>query len=148
MRQLGIDENSRGERLRYSAIMLDEFKAEITEFIRERLPQAGIFYNSSHVGPGTRDSFLKHYSHLELESLPSGGWGYDHFPATSRYARTLGMNMIGMTGKFHTYWGDFHSLKNRSGLEFECSRCCLTGLVCSIGDHCIPVGKTITAAYD
>jgi hypothetical protein len=148
MRQLGIDENSRGERLRYSAIMLDEFKAEITEFIRERLPQAGIFYNSSHVGPGTRDSFLKHYSHLELESLPSGGWGYDHFPATSRYARTLGMNMIGMTGKFHTYWGDFHSLKNRAALEFECFQMLALGAGCSIGDQLHPGGKLSPAAYD
>ena len=30
-------------------------------------------------------------THLELESLPTGGWGYDHFPLSARYAQTLGM---------------------------------------------------------
>ena len=82
--------------------MLDEFKTEISEFIHSMAPEATIFYNGSHVGPRSKNSF-KEYSHLELESLPSGGWGYDHFPATSRYARNLGKEMIGMTGNsIHT----------------------------------------------
>ncbi len=48
---------------------------------------------------------------------PSGGWGYLHFPLSMRYARTLGLDCLGMTGKFHTSWGDFHSLKNRAALR-------------------------------
>lgn len=148
MNALGLDTSSKANRLKYSAIMLDEFKAEISALIRQLTPNAGIFYNSSHVGPKTRDSFKQHYSHLELESLPSGGWGYDHFPATSRYARTLGMDMIGMTGKFHTYWGDFHSLKNEAALEFECFQMLAMGAGCSIGDQLHPSGRLSPAAYD
>jgi hypothetical protein len=30
--------------------------------------------------PKGSHAFLKWNSHLELESLPTGGWGYDHFP--------------------------------------------------------------------
>ena len=40
-------------------------------------------------------------THLELESLPTGGWGYDHFPLSARYVQGLGMEFLGMTGKFH-----------------------------------------------
>ncbi|HHV11729.1 MAG TPA: hypothetical protein GXX75_15760 [Clostridiales bacterium] len=147
MEELSMDSSSMAERMRYSQHMLEEFKAEITAFIRDRAPETSIFYNSSHVGPASRDSF-KDYSHLELESLPSGGWGYDHFPATSRYARTLGKAMIGMTGKFHTYWGDFHSLKNRAALEFECFHMLAVGAGCSIGDQLHPGGRLSGATYD
>lgn len=122
MQELGMDTESKVERMRYAEHMLDEFKTEISEFIHSMAPEATIFYNGSHVGPRSKNSF-KEYSHLELESLPSGGWGYDHFPATSRYARNLGKEMIGMTGKFHTYWGDFHSLKIRQRWNMNVSIC-------------------------
>lgn len=147
MEELHVDVESKAARLRYSIHMLEEFKSEISAFIRERAPKASIFYNSSHVGPAYKDSF-KDYSHLELESLPSGGWGYDHFPATSRYARNLGKEMIGMTGKFHTYWGDFHSLKNRAALELECFSMLAMGAGCSIGDQLHPNGKLSPGAVD
>lgn len=147
MKQLNMDSNDKVQRLRYSLKMLEEFKTEITAFIKERTPNASIFYNSSHVGPASKDNF-KEYSHLELESLPSGGWGYDHYPATSRYARTLGKDCIGMTGKFHTYWGDFHSLKNKPALELECFNMLAMGAGCSIGDQLHPSGKLSPAAYD
>ena len=69
-----MDTTSRRERITYSSIMLDEFRAEISAFIKERVPHAGIFYNSSHIGPTNKKS-LDSFTHLELESLPSGGWG-------------------------------------------------------------------------
>ncbi len=147
MEEQHLDSRKKEVRLKYSLQMLEEFKTEITAVIRERVPEASVFYNSSHVGPASKDNF-KEYSHLELESLPSGGWGYDHFPATSRYARTLGMDMIGMTGKFHTYWGDFHSLKNQAALEFECFNMLAMGAGCSIGDQLHPRGRLSEGAYD
>lgn len=55
--------------MRYAEHMLDEFKTEISEFIHSMAPEATIFYNGSHVGPRSKNSF-KEYSHLELESLP------------------------------------------------------------------------------
>lgn len=147
MDELHMDSSKKAQRLTYSLHMLEEFKTEITAFIKERAPKTSIFYNSSHVGPASKDNF-KEYSHLELESLPSGGWGYDHFPSTSRYARTLGKDMIGMTGKFHTYWGDFHSLKNLAALELECFHMLAMGAGCSIGDQLHPGGKLSESAYD
>jgi len=147
MQELHMDAANKKERLKYSQHMLEEFKSEITALIRRCAPGAGIFYNSSHVGPASKASY-KDYSHLELESLPSGGWGYDHFPTTGRYARTLGKDMIGMTGKFHTYWGDFHSLKNRAALELECFNMLAMGAGCSIGDQLHPRGTLSKATYE
>lgn len=147
MKEMGMDTEDKAARLKYASHMLDEFKEEITGFIHEMAPDATVFYNSSHIGPAYKNSF-KDYSHLELESLPSGGWGYDHFPATSRYARMLGKEMIGMTGKFHTYWGDFHSLKNKAALELECFSMLAMGAGCSIGDQLHPSGRLSKGAYD
>lgn len=147
MASQGLDPNERADRFHYSDLMLTEFKQETTALIRQAAPQAGVFYNSSHVGPAAKHSFQE-YSHLELESLPSGGWGYDHFPATSRYARNLGKEMIGMTGKFHTYWGDFHSLKNQAALELECFQMLAMGAGCSIGDQLHPGGRLSKGAYE
>lgn len=146
MAKRGMDSGDRQQRLNYSVQMLHQFKQEITTLIRSQLPTATIFYNSSHIGPKSKADY-QYYSHLELESLPSGGWGYDHFPATARYARKLGKPMIGMTGKFHTYWGDFHSLKNRAALEFECFQMLALGGGCSIGDQLHPKGRLSEAAY-
>lgn len=147
MERKGLNTQNRVDRIYYSTLMLEEFKEEMTEFLSTRVPHAGIFYNSSHIGPGNKSS-LNNYTHLELESLPSGGWGYDHFPATMRYSRTLGKDIIGMTGKFHTYWGDFHSLKNKAALEFECFNMLALSAGCSIGDQLHPNGKLSKAAYE
>lgn len=148
MAELKIDHTIKNERLKYSKIMLHEFKKEISEMIWAISPEIKTFYNGSHIGPNDKKS-LPYYSHLELESLPSGGWGYDHFPITARYARNLGKEFIGMTGKFHTYWGDFHSLKNRAAMEFEVFNMFAQGAQgCSIGDQLHPDGELSKAAYD
>lgn len=147
MTKSGFNPKEKTDRISYSLEMLHEFKTEITEFISKRVPDASIFYNSSHVGPSLIDS-LNEYSHLELESLPSGGWGYMHFPTTVRYARNLDKEILGMTGKFHTYWGDFHSLKNKAALEFECFQMLALNAGCSIGDQLDPRGRLSEGAYD
>lgn len=147
MLEHNIDPDSKKERESYAAIMLEEFKEEISEFIRANAPGISIFYNDSRFDTDSKRAFDA-YSHLELESLPSGSWGYDHFPAVVRYARTLGKEIIGMTGKFHTYWGDFHSLKNKAALEYECFQMLAMGTGCSVGDQLHPLGKLSKATYE
>jgi hypothetical protein len=87
------------------------------------------------------------FTHLELESLPSGGWGYLHFPIAARYARTLGKDYLGMTGKFQTSWGDFHSFKNRAALEFECFHMLALNAKCCVGDQLHPNGRICPDTY-
>ncbi|MBF9017435.1 MULTISPECIES: alpha-amylase family protein [unclassified Oceanispirochaeta] len=147
MKERGFDVLKKEQRMKYAHIMLREFKKEISSFIREYNDDCSIFFNGSHVGPGIRDS-LGSYTHLEVESLPSGGWGYTHFPLVSRFTRGLGKEFVGMTGKFHTNWGDFHSYKNKASLEYECFNMLAQGGGCSIGDQLIPSGKIDRVAYD
>ena len=90
---------------------------------------------------------LKNLTHLEIESLPSGMWGYSHFPFYVRYCRTLGKEVLGMTGRFHKSWADFGSLKNKAALEYECFSMLANGVKCSIGDQMHPGGALDNAAY-
>ncbi|MGF7060901.1 alpha-amylase family protein [Brassicibacter mesophilus] len=147
MDKLGFDSSNKKERFKYSQLLMDEFKCDMTDFIRSYNKNCGIFYNTSHVGTAQRKA-IDCYSHFELESLPSGGWGYMHFPITARYARNFGLNCVGMTGKFHTYWGDFHSFKNKAALEFECFNMLALNAKCSIGDQLDPNGKISKPVYE
>ena len=147
MKKGGFDASDTNQRWAYAKDMLDGWKRETSKFIRSFDKDATIFYNAGHVGPHCRE-IAPAYSHWELESLPAGGWGYLHFPATQRYARNLGIDTMGMTGKFHTSWGDFHSYKNQPALEFECLQMVALNAKCSIGDLLPPDGKICKHTYD
>ncbi len=146
MRAKGVNMNDDNQVRAFAKHSLDGFKSEMTALVRTFSQTCTIFYNAGHVGPCTQDS-AGNYTHFELESLPSGGWGYLHFPVTARYARMLGKNCLGMTGKFHMSWGDFHSLKNQAALEFEAFRMLSFGFACSIGDQLPPNGRLNPATY-
>ncbi|MEM8737055.1 MAG: alpha-amylase family protein [Planctomycetota bacterium] len=145
----GRDPRDFADRRAMACAAVDDWKHDMTAFVRG-LPgyteDCTLFYNAGHIGPRhlhTRDA----YTHYEIESLPSGGWGYLHYPLTSRFVRTLGKPHLGMTGKFHTSWGDFHSYKNRAALEFECFHALALGSGCSIGDQLHPAGELDDATY-
>ncbi len=146
MKKAGVNMKDETAVRRFAKQMIDGFKADMTQLVRQYSDDCTIFYNAGHVGPCTWDS-RESYTHFELESLPSGSWGYLHFPLTARYARKLGMDCLGMTGKFHTEWGDFHSLKNLAALEFECFRMLSFGFASSIGDQLEPNGMLNSATY-
>jgi hypothetical protein len=147
MEELGMDPANLAQRQAFGAQTITAFKREMTAFVRQFNADCTIFYNAGHVG--TRDrAIVDAFTHWELESLPSGGWGYLHFPIAQRYARTLGLDCLGMTGKFHTSWGDFHSFKNRTALEYECFRMLALGAKCSIGDQLPPAGLLEEPVYN
>lgn len=148
MAEAGLDPSNQAARIAYGRQVMDRFKHEMTALVRQYSQDCTIFYNAGHISPNFRASFDA-FSHLELESLPSTGqWGYMHYPLTVRYARTLGMETLGMTGKFHTTWGDFHSFKNNAALQYECFRMLAMNSKCSIGDQLHPDGKLCHDTYD
>ncbi|MCU0317591.1 MAG: hypothetical protein MUC92_13480, partial [Fimbriimonadaceae bacterium] len=126
--------------------ILHEATGRLHDAVRSVSKTCSIFHNSGHVDPSFRTK-LSHFSHLELESLPTGGWGYMHFPITARYARTLDMPFLGMTGRFSESWGHFGSYKNQAALEYECFSALALGGGCSVGDQLHPSGKIDQATY-
>lgn len=109
-------------------------------------PGIRIFHNGGHITRGDREAASQN-THLELESLPTGGWGYDHFPLSARYVHGLGMEFLGMTGKFHTTWGEFGGYKHPNALRYEAALSLANGAKISIGDQMHPFGRLDQATY-
>ncbi len=118
----------------------------LSELVHQKLPTGATFFNSRLV-IGVRDE-LPYYSHIEIESLPTGGWGYTHFQQRVRYMRTLGKDVVGMTGRFHKSWGDFGGFKNQAALDFECVNFLANGAKVCVGDQLHPRGRLDPLTYN
>lgn len=127
-----------------------EVYANYTRRVRQTIdkvkPGLPVFHNGGHIIAGRRDLAYMD-THLELESLPTGGWGYDHFPMSASYCRGLGMEIMGMTGKFHTSWGEFGGYKHKNALRYEAALSLANGAKCSVGDQLHPNGYMSPATY-
>ena len=123
------------------------FKTEkaLFDLLKRKQPNAIGFFNSRLV-IGIRDE-LPFYTDLEIESLPTGGWGYSHFEQRVRYCRTLGKQMVGMTGRFHKSWGDFGGFKPQAALDFECMNFLANAAKACVGDQLHPRGKLDPMTY-
>lgn len=146
MRSMGMSPENADDRRRYGTVVMQKYYDRIMAVIRRLAPNMAVFHNSCHVKP-TASQFFQHYTHWELESLPTGGWGYDHFPLTAAFARKTGFLFTGMTGKFHHTWGEFGGLKTPQALRYECSLMLAAGAKCSIGDQCHPCGRLDESTY-
>jgi len=136
---------------RFEAAAQRQFCARFTRLVRGLKPKATVFYNSgldammdSSVGGRVRH---RQVTHMEIESLPSGFWGYYHFPRLARSVGRWGRPWLGMTGRFQRMWGDFGGIKPQAALEFECFRSQAMGGGNSVGDQLPPRGKPDAAAY-
>ena len=135
MKALGLDIESEADRKTFAQKVFDNYLSATNAAVRKYSDTATVFHNRGHVFPGDK-RYIYSNSHLELESLPTGGWGYDHFPLTASYARSLGdMDFLGMTGKFHHSWGEFGGYKHPNALIYETALSVASGAGCSIGDQ-------------
>ncbi|MQY69794.1 MAG: beta-galactosidase, partial [Firmicutes bacterium] len=151
MEKRNLDPENNEDLLRHSLMIERAFMGRMSKLVWGVAPNISIFYNSrlrisSSPEQGIRPE-IDFFSHFEIESLPSGLWGYTHFPYLARYYRTLGKESLGMTGRFHKTWADFGSLRNKSALEYECFRALAYGAKCSIGDQLHPRGELEPAVY-
>ncbi|MGN6100919.1 MAG: alpha-amylase family protein [Devosia sp.] len=128
----------------------EETQITFFERIREAAlkgdPKRPLFFNFGHIRRGRRD-ILKYFSHLEIESLPTAFWGYEHFPISARYVDKLGVDFLGMTGKFHNLWGEVGGYKKTDALLYECAAMLAQGAKCSVGDHLHPTGMIDKSTY-
>jgi hypothetical protein len=146
--RLNLDAASPKDQKAMRGYLLKVAVEKLSSTVRDRNKTCGLFFNSGHVAPQFKSVIEAHYSHLEVESLPTGGWGYNHFPIAARYSRTLNKQFLGMTGKFGESWGHFNSYKPQAALEYECLLMLALGGRCSIGDQLHPLGELDAKTYE
>jgi hypothetical protein len=148
MEAKGWDPSDSALRAKYGRELCNGFDLEMSALVRKYQPNASIFYNNGGVWPGNRGA-VSAFSHLEFDAIPSSSInGYMNFPLMAAFTRTLGLEYMGMTGKFHTGWGDSHSFKNKVALQYECFQLLAVGARCSIGDQLHPSGKICRTSYE
>lgn len=147
MKKLGLDITNEADREKFCEMTFYKYVEATNSAVRKHSSTATIFHNSGHIPKGDHN-FINSNTHLELESLPTGGWGYDHFPLSAAYVRTLGnKEYLGMTGKFHHSWGEFGGFKHPNALIYETSLSIANGAGCSIGDQMHPLGEMNEVTY-
>jgi hypothetical protein len=145
MLSMNLDPESRQDRVVFSDWTDENFIQRVTSYIRKCDPQIGVTYNNCvRVGARRKTPFMDVF---EIESLPHA-WGYWYFPLYSRYLRSFGIPLKGMTCRFHKFWGDFGSLKPVEQMQFEAATMLVQGAGCVIGDQLDPGGKLESSAYE
>jgi hypothetical protein len=147
-----LDPENDADLARYSLQVTRSLMDRLSALVRQHQPEATIFFNGRtrlEAAPanGIKPE-LPYMTHVEIESLPSGHWGYNHYPLYARYFNHLHPEHLGMTGRFHTAWGDFGGVKTQAALEYEVFSMLANGSKCSIGDQMHPRGVLEADVYD
>lgn len=145
MLKAGLDPESDEDRKTYAHQVSLAYMKRFYKLVKDNNPDAGVFFNARDK-IGLSDD-VKYMAQIEIEALPTGGWGYVYFPTWIRHARTFDLPLLGMTGRFHRSWADFGGLKPYPALEYETSQMIAQGAYCSIGDQLHPRGVLDPAAY-
>ncbi len=142
----GIDINDKKALEDFADEVYLNYCKKVEAAVRKYNPETRIFHNMDKIVRGLR-KYSDVQTHFEIESLPTGGWGYDHFPMTASYIRTLGRPFEGQTGKFHLAWGEFGGFKHPNALRYETALSLSQGARCNIGDQLHPTAKINMSTY-
>lgn len=148
--KLSLDSTRVEDTHRHSRMVMIRGMKRLYDLAHRLRPRAEIYFNgpiSFSDEPDFIRSIIKYYTHNEIEALPGGSWGYPYYEVASRYFRNLGLECVGMTGRFHRSWEDFGSIRNQAALDFECFRMLAQANVCKIGDQLHPSGQLNKAVY-
>ncbi len=119
LRRDGMDPGNRGHRREHNHRSARQFMERISTAIHARSPAADFCFNTRWGLHFEEES--QYFTQVDLEALPTGGWGYGFYPLWARYARNFGMPMSAMTGRFHGSWADWGGLKHPDAMRFECA---------------------------
>lgn len=146
MKENELEVQNEEDRRKCAKLALEKYYQQTTAACKSKRLDMPVFHNSGNIQRGNRE-ILKYFTHLELESLPTGGWGYDHFPISAKYCKNLPFDFLGMTGKFHTTWGEFGGFKHPNALKYECAAMLAYGAKCNIGDQLHPEAMMDVSTY-
>lgn len=154
MKALGLSPREPEDVVKHDMLVVTRFMKTVYSYVKERCPDALVFFNGDLAPDNGYDreisikERLKYLTHVEIESLPSEIWGYNHFPLYVNYHNRKNAEIVGMNGKFHNAWGDFGSLRNQEALEYECFRMIMNGSKICIGDQMHPRGGLDKDVYE
>src|ERR1035441_5927482 len=109
LRAAGLDPNSKEAQLQRSHDLHLEFIRRVYETVKETRP--GCQGDVNQQGRFGLKQRLPYIDNIDLEALPTAGWGYFYFPVATRFVRTYGVSNYGLTGRFKAAWADFGGLK-------------------------------------
>lgn len=146
MLKRGLDPMLDADRNRYAHDVSIAYMKRFYKLVKSHAPEATVYFNSRPLWNMAEEAPM--LSQIEIEALPTGGWGYMYFPTNVRFARNFNRPYLGMTARFHKSWADFGGLKPQAALEYEVAQMMAHGAQCSIGDQLHPRGTLDTGAYD
>jgi len=145
MKKEGFNPDNEEDAKAYFTLKWQRFMTGCTEILREKHKDATIFFNS---GANPYETQWHDWqTHFEMEDLPTTWGGYDKMPPRAKYFARSGKDYLGMTGKFHTMWGEFGGFKAVNAIKFECAAMLAYGARCSIGDQMHPCGEMDLETY-
>lgn len=145
----GFDPKSEDDRNKYARFIAHQYMGRYRDMVEKAHkghPPSGVWFNSR---PKTNLHIEKKFlRHVEVEALPTGGWGYAYFPYVSRFVRPLGLPTLSHTGRFFKSWGDNTSLKPEMALKYECCQILSQGMTNGVGDLLHPSGVANESVYN
>lgn len=146
MGRRGLNPGMENDRNLYARMVAQDYMGRISRLVGSRQRNVPLWFNSRPLARVPEEK--KFLRHLEIEALPTGQWGYMYFPVHVRFARPLGLPLLGMTGRFHKSWADFGGLRAPASLLYDCSQALAHGGGCSVGDQLHPSGRLDKGAYE
>jgi Hypothetical glycosyl hydrolase 6 len=123
---------------------MEQYRSMITPHLSPDAPMS-VWFNSR---PKTAlIDEVRFVDHVEIEALPTGGWGYGYFPYVARFVAPLGVPTVAHTGRFHKSWGDNGGLKPPAALKYECCQMLAHGVAAGVGDSLHPRARLGASTY-
>ena len=140
MELLGVDMNDDDAVLEFQYNTL----LDMIDAIRDVVPEdVRLYFNSSI----PYDKIADRQSHVEVECLPTGGWGYEFYRSQANYFKAITDERVYMSGCFIDGWGDFGGKKSKASMENDAYDALIYGYTPSIGDHLHPKGELNQRMY-
>lgn len=148
MRAEGLDPADATDRDRHARAVAHRYMERFRGMVLPHLAQdaaMSVWFNSRPKTALTEEA--RFVDHVEIEALPTGGWGYNYLPYVARFVRPLGKPVLAHTGRFHKSWGDNGGLKPLAALKYECCQMLAYGLTAGVGDLLHPSGRPDPETY-
>ncbi len=150
LKKNGIDIDNDLEVEKHHVAKIKFFMASCNAIIKKYYPGASIFYNwSTHMNNSNtfKYNLYEYNTAHDLEDLPTTWEGYNEFPLRAKYFSNIGKPITGMSGKFHTAWGEFGGFKYPNALKYEAASMIAFGANVNLGDQLHPSGAIDLETY-